>query len=164
MLAGMDFRELALARALKDYEYDLVVMDCAPSVDILHTAALVAADRLIIPTQCDQFAVKGVVQEIHSLSAVLLASRSECELGGVLPTFVDQITNETQDQLANMARAFGEAIWPIIPRDNQCRLCHRAGKTLWEEYPKSRALNGFVIKGKEQGGYRQALARLLEMM
>ena len=41
---------------------------------------------------------------------------------------------------------------------------HRAGKTLWEEYPKSRALNGFVIKGKQQGGYRQALERLLEMM
>lgn len=164
MLAGMDFREMALARALEKYDYDLVVMDCAPSVDVLHTAALVAADRLIIPTQCDQFAVKGVVQEIHSMSAVLIGSRSNCELGGVLPTFVEQITNETQDQLSNLAGAFKDMVWPVIPKDNQCRLAHRAGQTLWEAFPKSRALNGFTIKGKERGGYRQALERLLELV
>ena len=49
-VSGMDFREMVISNALQGYAFDLVILDCPPSVDILHTAALVAADLLIIPT------------------------------------------------------------------------------------------------------------------
>lgn len=152
-LAGMDFRETVLARGLEIWSqaYDYCVMDCAPSVDILHTAALVAADQLLIPTRLDQFAVKGATEIMTSLAAVKLASRSECELAGILPTFYDKVTNESQMQLVNLAEAFGELVWAPIAQDNSCRVANRKGKTLWE-IPRGRAL----------AGYEGALGKVLE--
>jgi chromosome partitioning protein len=59
-LAGMTLREYILADALEAADYDLIFLDCAPSVDVLHFASLVAADYLIIPTRLDKLAVNGV--------------------------------------------------------------------------------------------------------
>ena len=126
-------------------------MDCAPSVDVLHTAALVAADRLIIPTQCDQFAVKGVAQEIHAMTAVLMASRSELRAG----RGAADVRGPDHQRDAGPARQPGRGvrgdIWPVIPRDNQCRLAHRSGKTLWEEYPKSQGAERVRDQGQAAG-------------
>ncbi len=84
MLAGRDFREMTIATALDSYwkSYDLVVMDCAPSVDVLHTAALVAADYLLVPTEPAQYSVKGIVEEVRALATIARVSRSECQFDG----------------------------------------------------------------------------------
>lgn len=160
MLSGMDFREYTLMNALGKYEYDLVIMDCAPSVDVLHTAALVAADYLIIPTKLDQFAIKGVRESLRSLQAVQHASRSKCQLAGVLPTFYDRVTKESQAQLVNLSEAFRGLVWPVIPQDVNCREANRMGKTLYEYDAKSRAIRGVEETGRLAGGYDAALFRL----
>jgi cellulose biosynthesis protein BcsQ len=59
-LAGVTLREYVLAEVLQGAGYDVIALDCAPSVDLLHFAALVAADYLLIPTRLDKLAVNGV--------------------------------------------------------------------------------------------------------
>lgn len=141
--AGMDFREMIIANAMRAYDYDLVVLDCPPSVDILHTAALVVADLLIIPTKLDQFAIKGVIEMLRSLDSVQRATRSGCKLAGIIPTFYDKVTNESQGQLENLAASYGTFVWPPVAQDTSCRVANRLGKTLWEVDGHPRALVGY---------------------
>lgn len=146
-LTGMDFRELILEKGLKLMDaaakFDYVVIDCAPSVDVLHTAALVVADYLIIPTKLDQFAIKGVREMLNSLATVRAASDSRCELAGIVPTFHDLVTRESHAQLLNLVKTFGKQVWAPIAQDTKCRTANREGKTLWELGGKSRALEGY---------------------
>lgn len=144
-LAGMDFREMVLWNALNtSHDYDLVILDCPPSVDTLHTAALVAADLLIIPTKLDQFAIKGVIEMLRSLDSVQRATRSKCKLAGIIPTFYDKVTNESQAQLENLAGSYGSFVWPPVAQDTSCRVANRVGKTLWELEGHPRALVGYA--------------------
>lgn len=151
-LTTVDFRERVIAKALRGHPYDLVVLDCAPSVDVLHTAALVAADLLMIPTRMDQFAIKGVAETVTSLAAVRAAGASSCRIGAVIPTMYDRVTRESQEQLINLAGAFGKQVWPPVMSDVACRVAARAGKTLWE-MRRSRAL----------AGYEAGLSRLMDV-
>lgn len=152
VLTGMDFREMVLINALiklekqiEEFEkvsLDYVIIDCAPSVDVLQTAALVAADYLIIPTKLDQFSIKGVKEMLKSLAAVRTASPSKCELAGILPTFYDLVTVESHIQLMNLAAAFAKKVWLPIKTDTKCRVANREGKTLWQ-VGDSKALEGY---------------------
>lgn len=153
--SGMDFREMIIANGVQGYEetYDLVVLDCPPSVDILHTAALVAADLLIIPTKLDQFAIKGVVEMLRSLESVQRATRSRCKLAGIIPTFYDKVTNESHAQLENLVSGYGGFVWPPVAQDTSCRVANRIGKTLWEMEGSPRA----------RLGYAECLDRLLKI-
>lgn len=161
-LAGRDYREYVLLEALEklDSSWDMVIIDCAPSVDILHMAALVAADWLLIPTRLDQFSVKGVLEILQTVTLVNKRGGA-VKVGGIIPTFYDRTTTETQEQLENLAAAFGPQVWPIIPQDSKIRTANRAGKTLWEYAPTARAIAG--IKGIG-GGYQSALSRLLDLL
>lgn len=152
--AGMDFREMILCSGLAGHEFDLVIMDCPPSVDILHTAALVAADLLIIPTKLDQFAIKGVIEMLRSLDSVQRATRSKCVMAGIIPTFYDKVTNESQAQLENLAENYGKVVWPPIAQDTTCRVANRLGKTLWEMEGSPRA----------RTGYAECLERLIKLV
>lgn len=162
-LSGQDFPASVLINALEMDDHELVVMDCAPSVDVLHTAALVAADYLLIPTRLDQLAIKGVVEVLRSLMAVQRAVHAHCALAGVIPTFYDRTTNESQAQLENLAKGFREQVWPPVPQDNQCRVATRLGKTLWEMQPQPRAIRGIATAAGLVGGYEQVLKRVMEL-
>lgn len=175
MLGGVMMRERVLERALTEDRgpktggtirdlYDLVVIDCAPSVDLLHIAALVAADYLLIPTRLDQLAIKGVrdvmvsVRELHQVHA------SHVKVLGILPTFYERQTKESQAQLENLARVFGTMVLPPIPQDTNIREANRAGKTILEFDKGSRSVVGVDVRGEMVGGYEQVLMRLDERM
>ncbi len=79
-LAGVTLREYILADVLQNAGYDVIVLDCAPSVDLLHFAALVAADYLLIPTRLDKLAVNGVRDALQTLAA--LKRISQCQVAG----------------------------------------------------------------------------------
>lgn len=161
ILAGRDYREYILREALTPVMqlFGLVIFDCAPSIDVLHVASLTAADYLVIPSRLDQFAVKGVLEILRTL-AVVNRRGGRCSLAGIVPTFYDRQTLETQMQLENLAAAFRGQIWPMIPQDTLIRRSNRAGKTLWEYAPKSRALLGVEGIG---GGYQAVLARMMDL-
>lgn len=164
-VTGMDYREQVLASALRDATQEVAILDMAPSLDVLHVAALVAADWLLIPTRLDAMAVDGVNELLRSYAEV---NRHGGHIQDffILPTFFDRVTRETVIQLKELVTAFGSRVWPPIPADTKARECTAHGQTLWEYAPGCPALAGYVENGNSKGlgGYGQALTRLTEVI
>jgi chromosome partitioning protein len=161
-LAGVTLREYILADVLQGSGFDVIVLDCAPSVDLLHFAALVAADYLLIPTRLDKLALNGVRDALQTLAALKRISR--CQVAGILPTFYERVTLESHEQLVHLAQTFGRLVLPPIPQDTQCRVASRYGKTPWEYEPNAKALTGYEQGSKQIGGYIQVLERVRELL
>jgi chromosome partitioning protein len=162
ILSGVTLREYILADVLEAANYDLIFFDCAPSVDLLHFAAIVAADYLLIPTRLDKLAVNGVRDALQTLAS--LKRISHCQVAGILPTFYERVTLESHEQLVHLAQTFGRLVLPPIPQDTQCRVASRFGKTLWEHEPNAKALTGYDQGNRRIGGYIQVLERIQELI
>ncbi|NPV76637.1 MAG: ParA family protein [Anaerolineae bacterium] len=161
-LAGVTLREYVLADVLGNSAHDVILLDCAPSADLLHFAALVASDYLLIPTRLDKLAVNGVRDALQTLAALKRISR--CKVVGILPTFYERVTLESHEQLIHLAQTFGKLVLPPIPQDTQCRVATRYGKTLWDYAPNAKALNGYEQGNRRVGGYLQVLERVKEWL
>ena len=161
-LAGVTLREYILSDVLENAAYDAILLDCAPSADLLHFAALVASDYLLIPTRLDKLAVNGVRDALQTLAALKRISR--CQVAGILPTFYERVTLESHEQLIHLAQTFGKLVLPPIPQDTQCRVASRYGKTLWEYSPQAKALLGYEQGNRRVGGYQQVLERVKEWL
>jgi chromosome partitioning protein len=165
VLAGYDFREYVLTNALLNDDHDVVIFDLPPSVDILHTAALVASDYLVVPTQLDQFSVQGIQDLLTTLATVRSSSKCTCVLAGIIPTLFERSTRESHGQLTNMVEAYQHLVWPPIPKDVKCRESNRHGQTLYEYSPKCRALVGIENgAGFFLGGYNQCLDKVMALL
>lgn len=158
-----DFRESILTDILQDAPYDAVLLDMAPSLDVLHINGLIAADWVVIPTRPDALAVDGV-KEILTTMAEINQSGHRYRGYSILPTFFDRTTRETFLQFQDLAKTFGEHLWPPIPQDTRVRETVAYGKTLWDYAPNSVAMNGYKDGKQRLGGYKQVLARMLEMI
>lgn len=112
-------RERQLARALRPVlgSYDVILMDCPPSLGILTLNALVAADQVLVPIQCEYYALEGLSQLLQTVDLVRDDLNPDLEVGGVLMTMYDARTNLAK-QVADEVRAhFGDvAFTTIIPR------------------------------------------------
>ncbi len=167
ILAGMDFRERILVNALDALKgkYDVILIDTAPSVDVLHVAALVASHYLLVVTKLDHLAIDGVREIITTLAAIRRQSGQGPELLGIIPTFLDRQTNESALQLRALANGFGRLVWPPIPVDVKLRECPAFGRTIWEYAPSSRGVIGVPNgTGKLVGGYAQVVARIVQVL
>jgi chromosome partitioning protein len=158
-----DFRESILTDILQDAPYDAVLLDMAPSLDVLHINGLIAADWVVIPTRPDALAVDGV-KEILTTMAEINKSGHRYRGYSILPTFFDRTTRETFLQFQDLAKTFGEHLWPPIPQDTRVRETVAYGKTLWDYAPNSVAMNGYKDGKQRLGGYKQVLARMLEVI
>lgn len=164
-LAGMSFRERLLQEALEDLNtYDVAVIDCAPSLDVLHVAALVAADWLIVPTRLDYLAVDGVNEVLTSLAEMKRRSDDAPQLLGILPTFFDRTTNETMVQLRALVTTFGDLVLPPIPVDTKMREAPAHGETIWEYAPGTRSIVGIETRKGNHGGYLEFIDRVKEVL
>ena len=149
-----------ISRALKNAEYDIVILDLAPSLDVLHVSALMASDWVLIPTKLDAMAVDGVNEVLRSMGEVVERGH---RLGySILPTFFDRTTKETVVQFQALVEAFKERVWPPIPQDTKAREAPAYGKSLWEYCPQSAAVVGF--DNQRTSGYISALLRLMESL
>lgn len=158
-----DFRETILADILRSTQYDVIMIDLAPSLDVLHINGLVASDRVIIPTRLDALAVDGVKEILLTMGEV--AQRGHpFDAYHILPTFFDHTTRETLAQFQELARTFAAAVWPPVPQDTRVREAAAYGQTLEEYAPDTPAMCGYADGRKRIGGYRQILARLLEVL
>lgn len=168
VLGSLDFRERMLAVCLEDLadQYDVAVIDCAPSLDVLHIAALVASKWVIIPTKLDYLAVDGVAEVLLSLANISKSQRgSTAQVLGILPTFYDRTTNETNEQLSRLAKAFPSLVLPPIPVDTKLREAPAYGKTIWEYAPSARSLTGIPTSSRRTiGGYSKFLDTVLERL
>lgn len=168
LLSSIDFGEKALQdifRIADDVNYDIIILDCAPSVDLLMTNALIVATHLIIPLRLEQLSLKGLRDMLQSLRFLRDRGETRCQLAGIVPTFFERVTKESHIQLKHLATTFQKTLMPPVPVDTQCREASRHGKTLWEFAPTSRALVGYENKkGDRVGGYLKVLDRVKELL
>jgi chromosome partitioning protein len=158
-----DFRETILSDILKDAEYDAVILDLAPSLDVLHINGLIAADWVVIPTRLDALAVDGV-KEILSTMSDITKTGHRYHGYSILPTFFDRTTRETLIQFQDLVKTFGEHVWPPIPQDTRVRETAAYGKTMWDYSPDSSSMEGYLDGRQRLGGYRQVLGRMVEVI
>lgn len=119
-LVGEERRESRLAEALAPLRanYDYVIIDCPPSLGILTVNMLVAADGLIIPLQCEYFALEGLTQLLRTVKLVQEALNPTLAIDGVLLTMYDARLNLSRQVAAEARGYFGQAVFEaVIPRN-----------------------------------------------
>lgn len=119
-LVDTDGWEHRLRHALRklDDEYDYVFLDCPPSLGHLTVNALVAADQILVPLQCEYFALEGISELTATVQRVASRLNPSLEIGGILLTMVDERTNLSQDVAAEARRFFGDKVFQhSIPRN-----------------------------------------------
>jgi chromosome partitioning protein len=112
-------REMLLRRALESVrdQYDVVFIDCPPSLGLLTVNALVAADQVLVPIQCEYYALEGVGQLMRTVQLVGDNLNRELQLGGVVLTMYDGRTNLSQQVVDEVRAYFGaRAFQTVIPR------------------------------------------------
>jgi chromosome partitioning protein len=118
-LAAADQRERRLdwvMRPVRD-AYDYILLDCPPSLGLLTVNALTAADSVLIPTQCEYYALEGLTQLIATLNLVRDNLNPALGIKGVVLTMYDARTNLSADVAAEVRNHLGEAVFEtIIPR------------------------------------------------
>ena len=109
-------REQTLKRALAPvlHEYDYVLIDCQPSLGLLAVNALTAADGVIIPLECEFFALRGVALLMDTINKVQERLNPELELDGILATMYDARTLHSREVLARVLDAFGDRVFHTV--------------------------------------------------
>jgi chromosome partitioning protein len=106
-------RERALDRALRDVraDYDFVCIDTPPSLGLLTINALTAANKVIVPVQCEYLSMRGLAQLQNTLDLVRENLNPDVEIEGILPTLVDTRTLHAKEALELLEDAFGDRVF-----------------------------------------------------
>jgi chromosome partitioning protein len=140
-IARMDNHLYRLRDALSDLRqnapFDFVIVDCPPSVGILMTNAMVAADELLIPIQCEYLALEGLSKIVHLISQIRDGGANPMlSVGGILMTMFDGRTNLSAQVLAEVKNHFGEQVFrSVIPRSVRLGEAPSFGQTILEYDP-----------------------------
>jgi chromosome partitioning protein len=118
--AGRERREFLLSRAIRSRlrDYDEVLVDCPPSLNLLTINALVAADSVLVPLQCEFYALEGLTQLMRTIERVQRALNPRLELQGVVLTMYDQRNNLCDQVAADVRGHLGAKVFDtMIPRN-----------------------------------------------
>src|SRR3954470_24763100 len=115
-LVGEVAREQTLKRVLEPVlpDYDVVLIDCQPSLGLLTINALTASDGVIIPLECEFFSLRGVALLIQTIDKVKERLNPELELEGILATMYDGRTLHGREVLARVVEAFGDKVFHTV--------------------------------------------------
>jgi len=151
-LAAAEDRALKLHQALTPLksDYDLIVLDCPPALDLLTLNALAAADSLIVPMQAEYFALEGVSELISTLERVQAAYNPSLSIEGVLLTMYDDRTNLAQQVTDTLRSHFRERLYnTVIPRNVRLAEAPSHGKPVALYDARSRGTEAYFELAKE---------------
>ncbi|MCR6545638.1 ParA family protein [Dehalobacterium formicoaceticum] len=145
-------RESKLKKALKDIkdQYDYIIIDCPPSLGLLTLNALTAADSILIPIQCEYYALEGLGQLMNTYDLVRRHLNPHLEILGVLLTMFDARTNlaiQVVDEVKNHFK--GKVFATIIPRNVRLSEAPSHGKPISLYDPRSRGAEVYHELAKE---------------
>ena len=130
--------------------YDYIIIDCQPSLGILTMNALVASDSVIIPVQCEYFALEGITQLLNSIIRVQNNMNPNLRIGGVLLTMLDGRTNIGLEVIEEVRKCFKTRVFiTIIPRLVRLVEAPSHGKPISDYDPTSRATLAYQNLAKE---------------
>ncbi|MFT4112559.1 ParA family protein [Silvibacterium sp.] len=131
-------------------DYDYVVLDCPPALDLLTLNALVAADRLLVPMQAEYFALEGISELMHTLERVQGSLNPELQIEGVLLTMYDDRTNLAQQVTENLREFFKDKLFKTtIPRNIRLAEAPSYGKPVLTYDPRSRGAESYAELAEE---------------
>lgn len=145
-------REVRLKRALKDIQpqYDYVIIDCPPSLGLLTINALTASDSVIIPVQCEYYALEGLSQLLNTVRLVQKHLNKELEIEGVLLTMLDARTNLGLQVIEEVKKYFQDKVYQtVIPRNVRLGEAPSHGKPIITYDPKSKGAEVYTELAKE---------------
>lgn len=151
-LAGVDGRELVLKEELAKLtsQFDYVFIDCPPSLSLLTINALVASDSLLVPLQCEYYALEGVSSLMQTFEMAKENLNAELELEGVVLTMFDGRTNLTRQVGQEAKDFFGKAMFnTIIPRNVKLSESPSFGQTIFQYDPSSNGAKAYLALAKE---------------
>jgi len=159
-LAQETDRDQRLKRAIASLiaNYDYILIDCPPSLDILTVNALIAANSVLIPIQCEYFALEGVSELIETIRQIRRFRNSELQIEGVLLTMFDERTNLSRQVMEDLKRFFSKELFStIIPRNIRLGEAPSHGRPILLYDIKSKGAESYirlareVIHGTEKG-------------
>ena len=130
--------------------YDFIIIDCPPSLGILTTNALAAADSVLIPVQCEYFALEGIMQLINTIMLAQKKVNPSLDIEGVLLTMLTTNTNLGLEVVESIKGFFKERVYDtIIPRLIRLAEAPSHGKPILEYEPRSRGTLAYLNLAKE---------------
>ncbi|SCG84563.1 Sporulation initiation inhibitor protein soj [Proteiniborus sp. DW1] len=145
-------RELTLRSAIEFIKdnYDFIFIDCPPSLGLLTINALVASDSVIIPIQCEYYALEGVSQLMNTIKLVKSSLNPSLEIEGVVLSMFDGRTNLSIQVVDEVKKYFkGKVYTSIIPRNVRLAEAPSHGLSIIEYDPKSKGAEAYVELANE---------------
>ena len=164
-LAGVDMELMELSRQnpgfvpqlqlkkylgeIKDF-FDYIILDCPPSLGLITTNALAASNSVIIPVQCEFFALEGIMQLLNSIMIAQKKLNPNLDIEGVLLTMLDNRTNLGLEVVEEIKSYFKEKVYDtIIPRLVRLSEAPSHGKPIHAYDPRSRGTEAYINLAKE---------------
>ncbi len=149
-LVGVHEREQRLRAALRDHGFDVAFVDCPPSLGLLTVNALTAAQRVIVPVQCEYYALEGLGQLLANAARVKRGLNPRLALGGLVLTMYDGRTRLSEDVAAQVRAHFGEVTFrTVIPRTVRLSEAPSFGEPVVTLDPSSRGAIAFRLLAAE---------------
>jgi len=154
-LVSRDYREMVLKTALQSVrdKYSYILIDCPPSLGLLTINALVAADSVLVPIQCEYYALEGVGQLMNTIRLVQQSLNKELQLQGIVLTMFDGRTNLSIQVVDEVKKYFrGKVYSSIIPRNVRLSEAPSHGKPVMIYDRRSRGAAVYEELAKEVVG------------
>jgi chromosome partitioning protein len=149
---GIPNREFRLRERIADIreEYRFVLIDCPPALDLLTLNALIAADSVLVPIQCEFFALEGVSELMDTIDRIRDSFQHPLQVEGILLTMYDDRTNLTRQVAADLREFFGDQVFrTVIPRSIRLAEAPSFGKPILGYDPRSRGAESYIKLAKE---------------
>ena len=164
-------REQRLRTALAPLRerYDLILIDCPPALNMLTVNALVAADGVLIPMQCEYYALEGLTSLVGTIEQIRASVNPALEIEGILRTMFDPRNNLANEVSAQLMMHFGNRVFrTLVPRNIRLAEAPSFGRPVLEHDPNSRgalaylALAGEMLRRDEEAGDSDAVEAAAE--
>ena len=131
-------------------KYDFIIIDCPPSLSLLTINALTTADSVLVPIQCEYYALEGLSQLIHTVNLVKSRLNPELDIEGVVFTMFDSRTNLSEDVVENVKSVLNQHIFKtIIPRNIRLAEAPSRGLPVSLYDPRSSGAEAYAALAKE---------------
>jgi ATPases involved in chromosome partitioning len=161
-LVDLENRESRLRQRLNSVRkrYHYILLDCPPALDLLTLNALVAADSILIPIQCEFFALEGISQLMDTVDRIRDSFHHSLAIEGILLTMYDDRTNLTRQVADDLKEFFGDDVFKtVIPRSVRLAEAPSHGKPILYYDVRSRGAESYIKLAKEILANEQAVRK-----